>query len=480
MASETAPAMLTDDFKKRAKAKLEAASAGKFFQSNSARLLPSFDRSCGATTSDGVGDSNRDELTLGVLLGEGAFCYVKEITAIVLKHEPNSTDNDGSHTTGNNNGNGESLTQPKQKQGRTDEAEFPVNLFNNKSEIRHYMSENYMREGESEKNQARYALKHLKPTNAKKQLEQGLVDISMEAQFLSYLAHPNIVRPLFTQNFQFNPTFAEIQHSIVRFNFQIKMRGVAGEPLTPNYGLVLDRLYETLENRMDAWSAEIKMATGGGLCGCLFGSVDVATKKNRVFSAITVAYDMACALRYIHSQNLVYRDIKPENAGFDVRGDIKLFDFGFCKELVKKLFDKPSGLYKLTKMTGSRPYMAPENFLGNPYGKSVDVFSFGVLLWEMLHFKYAFYHFTIQDYKDMVVKRNYRPSIDKSLSTRMQTLIKETWDPDPKKRPTIERVSLNLRAEFQELSMDEDNETTRSMHLMNASRRSFTARHRKK
>lgn len=446
MASETAPAMLTvtDDFKKRAKAKLEAASAGKFFQSNSVRLLPSFDRSCGATTSDGVGDSNGDELTLGVLLGEGAFCYVKEITEIVLKHEPNSTDNDGRHTISI-----ESLTQPKQKQGRTDEAEFPVNLFNNKSEIRHYMAENYMREGESEKNQARYALKHLKPTNAKKQLEQGLIDISMEAQFLSYLAHPNI----------------------------IKMRGVAGEPLTPNYGLVLDRLYETLENRMDDWSDEIKMATSGGLCGCLFGSVDDATKKKLVFSAITVAYDLACALRYIHSQNLVYRDIKPENAGFDVRGDIKLFDFGFCKELVKKLFDKPSGLYKLTKMTGSRPYMAPENFLGNPYGKSVDVFSFGVLLWEMLHFKFAFYHFTIQDYKDMVVNRNYRPSIDKSLSTRMQTLIKETWDPDPKKRPTIERVSLNLRAEFQEVSMDEDNETTRSMRMMNASRRSFTARH---
>jgi serine/threonine protein kinase len=94
----------------------------------------------------------------------------------------------------------------------------------------------------------------------------------------------------------------------------------------------------------------------------------------------------------------------------------KLFDFGFCKELVKSLYDKESGMYKLTQLTGSPPYMvsctyvilildpkqlqkltciflyphqAPENFLGKPYGKPVDVFSFGVLVWEMIHCKLA-------------------------------------------------------------------------------------------
>mmetsp|Transcript_11339 Transcript_11339/g.20148 ORF Transcript_11339/g.20148 Transcript_11339/m.20148 type:complete len:222 (-) Transcript_11339:69-734(-) len=221
------------------------------------------------------------------------------------------------------------------------------------------------------------------------------------------------------------------------------------------------------------------MATSSGLCGCLFGSVDSATKSALVFSAITVAYDLACALRYIHSNNLVYRDVKPENAGFDVRGDIKLFDFGFCKELTKNLFDKPSGLYKLTKMTGSPPYMAPENFLGKPYGKSADVFSFGVLLWEMLHSKFAFYHYNKQDYKDVVVEKNYRPSIDNSLSARMKEFIKESWDPNPKKRPTFDRICLLLSAEYQELSMEDNEELTRSAHMLGASTRSFRARSKK-
>lgn len=67
----------------------------------------------------------------------------------------------------------------------------------------------------------------------------------------------------------------------------------------------------------------------------------------------------------------------------------KIFGFGLCRELTKKQYDRESGMYKLTKMSGSPPYMAPENYLGRPYGKAADAFSFGVLLWEMLHCKFA-------------------------------------------------------------------------------------------
>lgn len=88
------------------------------------------------------------------------------------------------------------------------------------------------------------------------------------------------------------------------------MRGIAGEPFSPSFGLVLDRLYMTLEDQMDEWTETKKLATNGGLCGCLFGSVYKFTRDQLEFNAVTAAYDLACALRYIHSQNLVYRDIK--------------------------------------------------------------------------------------------------------------------------------------------------------------------------
>jgi len=333
---------LSKEWIDKAQAKLANASTGVFFQTTEARLVPDFDR------GDDAVDIN-DELKLGKILGEGAFCEVKEISAITLNNR--------------DTGNGKVAVTDliSQHEGETDETDFPVNFFQNKAEIRTYMSDNCLRE-DGTGTYSRYALKQLKPTNSQKHVEQGLIDLSIEAKFLANLNHPSIIR----------------------------LRGLSGTPLSPNFGLVLDRLYMTLEDQMDEWTATKKKSMSNGLCGCLgLGKMDEHTRMGMLVSVVTAAYDLSCAMRYIHDQNLLYRDTKPENAGFDVRGDIKVFDFGFCKELTKDLFDKPSGQYNLTKRTGSPPYIAPENFVGKPYGKQSDVFSFGVLLWEMLHCKFA-------------------------------------------------------------------------------------------
>ena len=120
----------------------------------------------------------REEFTLGVMLGEGAFCDVKEITAIALKRKAEEEDSDNVVA-----------VAEKNKMDDVDEADFPVNLFQNKAAIREYMSQNCMRpNGNEESGQAaRYALKQLKPTDKSKQLYQGLVDISIEAKFLACL-----------------------------------------------------------------------------------------------------------------------------------------------------------------------------------------------------------------------------------------------------------------------------------------------------
>jgi serine/threonine protein kinase len=60
---------------------------------------------------------------------------------------------------------------------------------------------------------------------------------------------------------------------------------------------------------------------------------------------------------------LVYRDIKPDNIGFDVRGDVKLFDFGLMANLRPEL-RREDDMYSLTGRTGSFPYMAPVSFEG--------------------------------------------------------------------------------------------------------------------
>ena len=107
-------------------------------------------------------------------LGEGSFCVVKEIAAITLKRQPN--------------GDEDQTDAPNQNE--TDEADFPLNLFQNKSQIRDYMSKKCSRKDENSVEHSRYALKQLKPFDSQKQREDAIIDLSMEAQFLSYLNHP--------------------------------------------------------------------------------------------------------------------------------------------------------------------------------------------------------------------------------------------------------------------------------------------------
>lgn len=70
----------------------------------------------------------------------------------------------------------------------------------------------------------------------------------------------------------------------------------------------------------------------------------------------TVARDIASALEYLHGQDIVYRDLKPDNIGFNAEGQLKMFDFGLAKKITNA--DKSDDdLYQLTGNTGSLRYM---------------------------------------------------------------------------------------------------------------------------
>ena len=102
-------------------------------------------------------------------------------------------------------------------------------------------------------------------------------------------------------------------------------------------------------------------------------------KKNRRFGEIRARFYACCvlsALFYLHSQNIVYRDLKPENVMLTQNGFIKLIDFGLAIRI-------QTGKAVSTARCGTPHYIAPEIIEGKPFDCSADYWSFGIFLYEL-------------------------------------------------------------------------------------------------
>lgn len=95
--------------------------------------------------------------------------------------------------------------------------------------------------------------------------------------------------------------------------------------------------------------------------------------------------EIISALGYLHSQNIIYRDLKLENLLLDKDGHIKIADFGLCKEEIS---------YGRTTKTfcGTPEYLAPEVLEDNDYGRAVDWWGTGVVMYEMICGRLPFYN----------------------------------------------------------------------------------------
>jgi len=121
-----------------------------------------------------------------------------------------------------------------------------------------------------------------------------------------------------------------------------------------------------------------------------------------VNSRFRIAYQLTSALCYLHSIRLIHRDLKLENVFVDENGNVRLADFGLTMYAPDKVKDDGSP-------PGAVLFLAPEQLLGKPFDQSAEVYSLGLMLYEIFSGLSVFE--SIKDPKDLIIAQKQVPML---------------------------------------------------------------------
>lgn len=297
-----------------------------------------------------------------------------------------------------------------------------------------------------------YALKLLDPARIKQEVSRGYTttsklvasaaeEIYREATILAAHHHPNI----------------------------ISLRGVAAEGLVgsfsstfENYGyfLVLELIHETLQERIPRWqqfqrprlwppSRRLSAKSSSSSASSLLGETPSEESRGDLPERIAVATAIATAVAYLHHHQIVVRDLCPESIGFDASGQVKLFDLGLARSPQECLLD--------IQLDGNFRYMAPEIMICQSSGFPGDIYSFGVLFWELMTLQQPYEAYFTMDSamgkpifcqskftNEVILNKQFRPNCSTIADPEIRRLIQECWCADPEARPNSAQVVWRL------------------------------------
>ncbi|CAD8062966.1 unnamed protein product [Paramecium sonneborni] len=141
---------------------------------------------------------------------------------------------------------------------------------------------------------------------------------------------------------------------------------------------------------------------------------------------------LVIAINFMHSKNIIHRDIKTQNILLNKEQVIKLGNFETSKQIGSDIdFEQP--------FFGTPYYISPEILGGQPHGKKSDIWGLGCILYELIMLKRPFQSNEIEILFEMILNKPY--DMDPSVDQDFQQIIEKTLQKDPKNRPTIEDLA---------------------------------------
>ncbi|KAN0014456.1 hypothetical protein ACTFIU_000774 [Dictyostelium citrinum] len=165
--------------------------------------------------------------------------------------------------------------------------------------------------------------------------------------------------------------------------------------------------------------------------------------KLPLITRMRMAKDAALGVLWLHSSNpvFIHRDLKTSNLLVDANLTVKVCDFGLSqiKQRGENLKDGQDGA------KGTPLWMAPEVLQGRLFNEKADVYSFGLVLWQIFTRQELFPEFdNFFKFVAAICEKQLRPSIPDDCPKSLRELIKKCWDPNPEVRPSFEGIVSEL------------------------------------
>ncbi|GET54096.1 kinase-like domain-containing protein [Rhizophagus irregularis DAOM 181602=DAOM 197198] len=207
----------------------------------------------------------------------------------------------------------------------------------------------------------------------------------------------------------------------------------------------------TKDPELEDYILVMEYATGGDLHKHLqkdFASITWNKEKLRILHQISIG------LKTIHNKKFIHRDFHSGNILFDPKGnrvfndDWEIGDLGLSQAVNSKSSNN--------EVYGVIPYIAPEIFRGSEFSKEADIYSFGMVMWELTTGCKPFDNVKHDHHLIYKILDGERPKITEDTPECYANLMKSCWDADPKKRPSIKDIRLTFgRWTFKKVNEEE-------------------------